>query len=65
VNGNVKLGGVRRLAVANGPNIIQMLLVYLKLNKYIQRHREADLLKHAAMLFVPDDNSLVPLFSAR
>ena len=27
MNGNVKLGGVRRLAVANGPNIFQMLLV--------------------------------------
>jgi len=29
VNGNVKIrtGGVRRLAVANGPNIFQMLLV--------------------------------------
>jgi len=24
-----KTGGVRRLAVANGPNIFQMLLVYL------------------------------------
>ena len=29
MNGNVKLGGVRRLAVANGPNIFQMLLVRL------------------------------------
>jgi len=29
VNGNAKLGGVRRLAVANEPNIFQMLLVIL------------------------------------
>jgi len=25
----IRIGGVRRLAVANGPNIFQMLLVYI------------------------------------
>ena len=42
-----KTGGVRRLAVANGPNIFRMLLVYLKvsyqwLSETCWKYRNAD-----------------------